>query len=219
MSAMHGQCLLQDSRPCCTIAYTENDLTVILVLYLISFFPLSEGNKTEPCSPSLSHRESLPNSWLLQHCKISSQNIVCTSFLVFLGLWGFFGWFFGEGGLFFVFCVFWWRFTCGWVCFLFEFPLRRGLWVSTLMSEMLLMWKRCQQTTRTEHLSPAVRKHVWKCSCQGEDRAVCAFCFCGSLLLSKTFTNSPQEPWLLVLTFNPKLFLRSCFILCVDKGG
>lgn len=106
MSAMHGQCLLQDSRPCCTIAYTENDLTVILVLYLISFFPLSEGNKTEPCSPSLSHRESLPNSWLLQHCKISSQNIVCTSFLVFLGLWGFFGWFFGEGGLFFVFWFF-----------------------------------------------------------------------------------------------------------------
>lgn len=134
---MHRQCLLQDSRPCCTIAYTENDLIVILVLFLISFFPLSEGNKTKPCSPPLGYTESLPNPWLLQHCKISLQNFVCTSFL-------------------FVFLILVWRFTS-----LGLFSLKISFkTISTLPSEMFLMWKCCQQTARAEHLFSAVRKHV-----------------------------------------------------------
>lgn len=171
MSPMHGQCLLQDSRPCCTIAYTENYLIVILVFYCIPFFLLSEGNKTKPCSPHPGSYRIPPKSLAVA----ALQNFLterCVHFLppCFLN--------FGGGLLV-------------WVCFLFEFPLRQS---PPSPSEMLLMWKRCQQTAGTEHLFPAARKHVWKCSCQGEEGAVCVFCCCGSLILSETFTHSPQEP-------------------------
>lgn len=193
MSAMHGQCLLQAPRPCCTIAYTENDWTAILVLFLISFH--SQGSKTNPAGLPWVIQDPCP---ILGCCSIAKfpHRTLCAlpSSLVF---------------------KFWWRFTC---LGLFAFKISSKT-VSTLLSEMFLMWKHCQQTPRREHLLAAVRKQVWKCSCRREDGALWAFCCCGCLLLSETSTNSSQEPWLLVLTCNPMLFLRSCFILCVGKGA
>lgn len=174
--------LLQDSRPCCTIAYTENDLIVILVLFLSTLW--RQQNK------ALGHTESLPQSLAVA----ALQNFLtecCVHFLPphFLNF---------GGGLHV------------WVCFLLKVLLRQSP-----PSETFLMWKRCQQTARAEHLLPAVGKHVWKCSWWGQDRAVCAFCCWGSCSCQKP----SQEPWLLVLTCNPKLFLRAAPFCVWMKGN
>lgn len=107
MSAMHGQCLLQDSRPCCTIAYTETDLVVILVLHFTSLSTFwRQQNKALQSPP-----------WVMQN---PSQILGCCSIAKFprrtlCAL---------PSSLFFFF-----NFSGGWlvwVCCLFEFPLRQS---------------------------------------------------------------------------------------------
>lgn len=101
-----------------------------------------------------------------------------------------------------LFYKFWWRFTC---LGLFSFKISFKT-VSTLRNVSDVETLSANRRSGTSF--PSCQEARVKVQLLGEDRAGCAFCCCGTLILSETFTNSPQEPWLLVLTCNPMLLLH-----------
>lgn len=154
---------------------------------LISYFFLSTfwSKKTKPCSPSLGHTESLAVAALQNFLTERCVHFLPPCFINF------------GGGL------------LVWVCFLLKFLLRQSPpW------EMFLMWKRCQQTAGAEHLFPAVRKHVWKCSCWGRTGLVVPFAVVGPWSCQKPSQTALRSPgcWCSPAT------QCCCFILCVGKG-